>query len=70
MNASAILAFLDQFGRSVIFQEIPAGRRRKNAAVLTFIAPGSGELKVVGGSNLASAVMKAVIRSRIHQEKA
>lgn len=68
MNAAAVLAWLSQFARHVHFQQIPAGRRRKNAVILSYCAPGSDDLKVVGGSTLAVAVVKAALRSQAHCE--
>jgi hypothetical protein len=63
VNASAILSWLERFGRRVEFQKLsPSRRRRKNRVLLQF-ASASDEVQVVGGPTLAAAVSKAATRA-------
>ena len=56
-SAGAILAWLERHA----VQEIPAGRRPKNRAILQF-RDEAGEVRAVGGATIAAAVWKAQIR--------
>ncbi len=70
MNASAILAWLDRFGRRIQFQAIPPSRRPKNRVLLEYVGSDTPEVKVVGGCSLAQCALKAALRSSRLQNKA
>ena len=60
-SAGAILAWLERHASTLVVQEIPAGRRPKNRAILQF-RDEAGEVRAVGGATIAAAVWKAQIR--------
>jgi hypothetical protein len=59
-SAGAILAWLERHA-STLVQEIPAGRRPKNRAILQY-RDEAGEVRAVGGATIAAAVWKAEVR--------
>ena len=60
-SAGAILAWLEAHGTELVIQSIPAGRRRKNRAILQY-RDVDGEVRAVGGATIAAAVWKAAVR--------
>ncbi len=56
-----LLAWLDAHGKQVIFQDVPHYRRPKNRVLVEFVGQ-DGQSRVVGGSTLAGAILKAQSR--------
>jgi hypothetical protein len=61
MTPAAILQWIEQHARTVIVQELPPTRRRKNRVMLEYRAPG-GDKKAVGSYSVAGAVERAAGR--------
>lgn len=57
------LAWLDQFGVRVEFQQVPSYRRPKNRVLLQFRGP-DGETRVIGAATLVAAIWRAQERCK------
>jgi hypothetical protein len=63
MTAAAMLRWLNDHARQVIFQQLAPNRRRKNRVLLTYLGTDSKEIEVIGAPSLCAAVLKAHVRS-------
>jgi hypothetical protein len=60
-SAVKILAWLERHGCKLWIQHLPRGRRRKNRAVVEYLDR-AGEVRAVGGIDIAHAVRRAQLR--------
>jgi hypothetical protein len=67
-TAQEVLAWLDDFGYRIDFQDLGARvLREKNRVIVQFRVP-TGAIATVGGRNLRAAVVKAAIRNDIYDQ--